>query len=1173
MAAAGAGVEVTHVDEGKTEVVPVGRIRPLHEKFLRMPVVTYPCGLDGVKESETGWRKEQIDSLKALILRRDVLATFSRHVTPAGAYGVVLYANDAACLNRCFLEKASSAADPKASRESFPPFFLGMKVQEAPTNTGKRPPRNDAAVSNGSDSSHVQNGADSLLHLNRHSAVFLTEETAASEGVFAVGRSIGVKVTYVENPNKFWCQSTEKSSSLRRLMQNLQSHYAFGHPQPIVESVCVARSPDDGMWYRARIMAGPRSPVVDVRLVDYGAVQKVPLRDVRPIDPAFLRLSAQAFPCCILGGRSPSDPAATAGSPAASRKLDDPNAELRCVVKAVTVDEEGLLLNVVDIETPPDGAGKLGALNRVKEEGNGVQFAPGDGYDDSTPDIEAGGKETVSVTSCRSLSHFYCNLQKNAPLFSKLNESIQQLVAQDRCKRGVFGPDRLCVAKHPDGRWCRGLAVENCGRIQVHFVDYGDTLVVKESDICSFPPEAAFAKSVPPQAVLLGLFDVPEDAPEEVSAWFAARAVGRTFAMSVVAKGEKGKLMVELFDGSVNVNGLIREMTERMGRQASLGASRPADQSDQSPRGDQFRDIFVQEGEKTLEAERRRLLDDTAGDRGSFLEEQPSFQTSAYGRPDVSPEQTREVFASCIVGPFYFWCQFNSTQELNSISALARAAGQSQGDPRFSLGLDPGRPCLALFSDDNQWYRAQVTRRHGDRLRVVFIDYGNEADVEVTSARALPRALLQRPPQAFLCSLGGFDESGGSWDDGVYDDFYHLLVDKPLKLSVLKIGQHSETGLPQHLVQIECEGEDIHERMKKYWNPLSKQDFPEERPEEDTLTRDGQTREKSNPVVYKQAAFSRNRKEEVYASCMVGPCFFWCQYANTEDLVRISQLCQEAGQTPPDGPAEAALPGAPCLALFSADSRWYRAQVMDGRGATVRVVFVDYGNEADVDAECVRPLPAALLAAAPQAFLCCLNGFEESKDSWRDDVCEDFYSLLVNKPLRATVLDTKTHPEVGIPQHTVQVELKDDVISGWLDVSTLMEGRCRQKARLAPGTQIRDTETVRVLIEHGARPCLKTVHGWTPAHYAAEFGRLAVLRLLHSLHAPVDKQDPCGDKPVRIAEVYGHEDCVAFLRRAEVESQAYRKVAAEKGISLDDSDEEWPEISKENEENRTSKPK
>ncbi|XP_056249617.1 ankyrin repeat domain-containing protein 66 isoform X1 [Seriola aureovittata] len=114
------------------------------------------------------------------------------------------------------------------------------------------------------------------------------------------------------------------------------------------------------------------------------------------------------------------------------------------------------------------------------------------------------------------------------------------------------------------------------------------------------------------------------------------------------------------------------------------------------------------------------------------------------------------------------------------------------------------------------------------------------------------------------------------------------------------------------------------------------------------------------------------------------------------------------------------------------------------------------------------------------------------------------------------------------------------------------------------------TETVRILIEHGARPCLRTEHGWTPAHFAAESGQLAVLRLLHSLHAPVDKEDCCGDKPARIAEIYGHQDCVQFLKKAEIECQSLRKMATQKGILMEDTDEEWAEQGKEKEENRTS---
>ncbi|KAM9787904.1 ankyrin repeat domain-containing protein 66 [Syngnathus typhle] len=104
-----------------------------------------------------------------------------------------------------------------------------------------------------------------------------------------------------------------------------------------------------------------------------------------------------------------------------------------------------------------------------------------------------------------------------------------------------------------------------------------------------------------------------------------------------------------------------------------------------------------------------------------------------------------------------------------------------------------------------------------------------------------------------------------------------------------------------------------------------------------------------------------------------------------------------------------------------------------------------------------------------------------------------------------------------------------------------------------------DVETARLLIEHGARPCLRTELGRTAAHFAAEVGSLAVLRLLHSFHAPLDKEDAGGDKPARIAQIYGHHECVTFLKTAEAEGQAYRKTMADKGLSVDDIDEEWEE--------------
>ncbi|XP_073442671.1 ankyrin repeat domain-containing protein 66 isoform X2 [Dendrobates tinctorius] len=101
------------------------------------------------------------------------------------------------------------------------------------------------------------------------------------------------------------------------------------------------------------------------------------------------------------------------------------------------------------------------------------------------------------------------------------------------------------------------------------------------------------------------------------------------------------------------------------------------------------------------------------------------------------------------------------------------------------------------------------------------------------------------------------------------------------------------------------------------------------------------------------------------------------------------------------------------------------------------------------------------------------------------------------------------------------------------------------------------SDTVKLLVDYGARPCLRTDIGWTPAHFAAESGKLSILRTLHSLHAPIDATDFHGDSPRRIAEIYGHKDCVKFLETAEVECRDYRLVAALGDNPLDEMDEDW----------------
>lgn len=87
-------------------------------------------------------------------------------------------------------------------------------------------------------------------------------------------------------------------------------------------------------------------------------------------------------------------------------------------------------------------------------------------------------------------------------------------------------------------------------------------------------------------------------------------------------------------------------------------------------------------------------------------------------------------------------------------------------------------------------------------------------------------------------------------------------------------------------------------------------------------------------------------------------------------------------------------------------------------------------------------------------------------------------------------------------------------------------------------------ECIRLLLEHGADGTARNDFGWTPAHFAAETGKLTSLRALYTANMPIGLKDKYGDTPKRIAEIYGHLECVKFLDTSETEQRS-------KGINND----------------------
>ncbi|XP_076380024.1 protein tudor isoform X1 [Megalopta genalis] len=95
-----------------------------------------------------------------------------------------------------------------------------------------------------------------------------------------------------------------------------------------------------------------------------------------------------------------------------------------------------------------------------------------------------------------------------------------------------------------------------------------------------------------------------------------------------------------------------------------------------------------------------------------------------------------------------------------------------------------GLPCAALY--DNQWYRAQILGVNANNVRVLYVDYGNEETVTVTSLRLMHDDLIKRlEAQAIKCILNDWELFPCTQE--VYNKFESLTLEKRLLLRVIDV--------------------------------------------------------------------------------------------------------------------------------------------------------------------------------------------------------------------------------------------------------------------------------------------------------------------------------------------------------------------------------------------------
>ncbi|XP_023692971.2 tudor domain-containing 6 isoform X1 [Paramormyrops kingsleyae] len=1072
----GKHIKVYFVDYGNVEVVDRYNLKVLPDKYQELPALALKCALSGVKPKDGKWSQSAIVFFSKAVENK----LLHIHVMEKSQDAFIVQLTDPTVHGERNIGKMLCGAGLAECNDS----------KKSSTRFVKKPVAEDSVVHCFERDKMKHEGTPTFP---RSPPTTVTDARSVfKEHLFPIGSSVEVSVSHIKSPNDFWCQIAQNAGSLKLLMEDLQRHYTNSKPQQLVEAACVARLPDSGMWYRALIISKDASPHVDVLFIDFGWTEKIPIEDLRPINPIFLKLKGQAFRCSLYNLIHPMDHSTLEWSDVAKLEFQNfvdsaasSHLSLKCTIYAVMCDSQNVVFNVADLETPFQNVCSLLVQKGLASRGlpKKVPHPPFrlDTYYYSTHDVKTGAEEMVQVTYVKNVNHFYCQLRRNSDIIENLVEKVNCVCRQLQCLDCPKTFGTVCFAKYTDGQWYRGQIKSVHPRIQVHFVDYGDTLDMDKSDLLPIPIEAGEIMSVPVQAIECALSDVPEEVSCEVNRWFEKNVTDHCFTALVVAKEPCGKLIVELYNGKTQLNLMIKgkfhietpksgcfsfdgyEKSDLPFSCRATGQKRSYHkqvietkcksakcmpnigsgdvvvvQNQQKTKmynsvGIQWEPLVMTEQSNSLqeldsysESPARNLAGECERNIPVFSKmEGKSFpKLNQLPLKAIEAGSISEVYISHINNPSSFFVQLTEDEE--EIYSLLNKINGNQSAV-YMDALQEGDLVNAVFPDDGSWYRGVVQNvfRNGT-VCIEFIDFGNTATVSHSEVSRVDDELLAHPRLSIHCSLSAlpFVSKEVAWNQEDVANFKKTVGDNENKLMCTFIKWVESVWE----VSLEDQGMVLADVLFKNCAPVTACDTVLEDPQT-TITPDKSKKSETVISSYKLPEIFEGQAFDVYASCITGPHYFWCQYANTDELQRIAKAAEDFGKAAEQKNSwvESVSPGSPCLALFE-DEQWYRAVVITNTDKALSVLFVDYGNECDVDINKVKQVPPELMETPPQAFLCLLSDFDASLGSWDDNALEHF-TFMIDDLLKVTIVKADDFVDYRIPPFQVSLECKGQVIN------------------------------------------------------------------------------------------------------------------------------------------------
>ena len=545
------------------------------------------------------------------------------------------------------------------------------------------------------------------------------------------GVSIEVHVPVIIDPSSFFVQHRDRNlmSAFRDLMMKIQSTYNSSSSNyrgfvPLVGGVCCCQATDNS-WYRSRIVK-VKGRIAAVQSIDFGFVEELPQDKLLHLDSDFSTMPAQAVQCSLSGVQPTSAFGWSEASKTMFKKLVGKK------VRAV-------------IQPQPTGSKKAATLFTSEGEENVAAALINGGYASEVgathpkpakPETSKSQSDTehsvvqndlpllplphcpipsaktfsVNMTHTESLSEIYFNVATKERII-ELCELLQAVhdYAQDACGFKQL-PDvgSLCIAMYSDGSWYRAQVIkvvdkETC---LVVFFDFGNTENVSLSKMKPITEEKLL--TYPVQALKCGLYGASlVDSSKKSEAMTLFTTLVPRESMKTCHVVSKFPLLVDLDCGSGFPTLSVREELARAGyipKPSDLGM------------------VSLPMNKLPVDGNSVVLLSEINDPSDFWLQ--------------VIDEAVEKRFAKMMIEIHHY-------------------ADSGKNPPISSPFL--GQLCIANFSQDKIWYRAKVVHLAEDgKVRVQFVDYGNEETMDASRLVPFKHSFMSLPSQAIRCSLVGF---------------------------------------------------------------------------------------------------------------------------------------------------------------------------------------------------------------------------------------------------------------------------------------------------------------------------------------------------------------------------------------------------------------------------------